>query len=401
MNVLRCFHLKDGGDEIFEKWVGDNGYECSRVPEGFPGDFCIFLEYGWALGGELAVNPPEIGFPFYSRQYYQLEVHVHNPELLPNEEIEVGFRIYYTPERQPVQGKLLMVAQPSNYLLMVPPNTSNFTAVAHCMPRCLGNGVIPPEGITIYNAFLHAHTSARKMIIRHYRDGKELPWIINDENYDFNYQTNRRLPKEVKVYPGDQITAECIYDTHWKDGKGVIGGSSTEDEMCMVFMAYYPAIDLLEGCYDWMNKFNMYKVLGIETVDDPLGKNPRVTSPAHLAGKRFSEVVDELEWTDAQREEYAWQHHYGEHITACITPRVGITPGYYPMTDKPYEEESQCTPSQDPSTTTITTQSTTTTPGDGSTQTSPTTQKNGSTIQSVGTSLYTVLFLNILLKYWF
>lgn len=31
------------------------------------------------------------------------------------------------------------------------------------------------------------------MRIRHFRGNSELPWIINDENYDFNYQTNRRL----------------------------------------------------------------------------------------------------------------------------------------------------------------------------------------------------------------
>jgi len=45
------------------------------------------------------------------------------------------------------------------------------------------------------------------MRIRHYRNGKELPWIINDENYDFNYQTNRRLPEPVTIMRGDQITA--------------------------------------------------------------------------------------------------------------------------------------------------------------------------------------------------
>ncbi len=73
------------------------------------------------------------------------------------------------------------------------------------------------------------------MRIRHYRAGYELPWIINDENYDFNYQTNRRLPKEVTILPGDQITAECVYDTHWKNGDTVLGGSSTDDEMCRWF----------------------------------------------------------------------------------------------------------------------------------------------------------------------
>lgn len=52
-----------------------------------------------------------------------------------------------------------MVSAPTNFQLMVPPNSMEFTTVAHCMPQCLNKHVIPPEGVTAYNAFLHAHTS--------------------------------------------------------------------------------------------------------------------------------------------------------------------------------------------------------------------------------------------------
>ena len=104
-----------------------------------------------------------------------------------------------------------MVSAPTNYQLMVPPNSTNFIATAHCMPHCLTFDDFPAEGVTAYNAFLHAHTSARGMRIRHFRDGVELPWMISDENYDFNYQTNRRFPQEVKILPGDQITLGTVF----------------------------------------------------------------------------------------------------------------------------------------------------------------------------------------------
>ncbi|OXA57895.1 MOXD1 2 [Folsomia candida] len=178
------------------------------------------------------------------------------------------------------------------------------------------------------------------MRIRHFRGNSELPWIINDENYDFNYQTNRRLPKPVTILPGDQITAECVYDTNWKGGKSVIGGQSTDDEMCMVFIAYYPEIPNFVGCYDWMNKFNMYKILGVETVDNPTGKDPVVTSPAWLQGMNFSTVVSNFNWTEEARREYQWQQQFGEHVTACL-PQINAVTGYYPMVER-YVEERGC-----------------------------------------------------------
>jgi hypothetical protein len=131
-----------------------------------------------------------------------------------------------------------MVSAPVDFHQMIPPNSSEFVTVAHCMPQCTNIYDFPEEGITAYNAFLHAHTSgtliyhhikgsrsrfcallifcirnfsARKMRIRHFRGGKELPWIVNDENYNFNYQTNRRFPQPIKIMKGDQITAGKLY----------------------------------------------------------------------------------------------------------------------------------------------------------------------------------------------
>ncbi len=44
------------------------------------------------------------------------------------------------------------------------------------------------------------------MKLRHFRDNQELPWVKNDENYDFEYQQTRPLPDEIKVLRGDHLT---------------------------------------------------------------------------------------------------------------------------------------------------------------------------------------------------
>ncbi len=70
------------------------------------------------------------------------------------------------------------------------------------------------KGLKIFNVLLHAHTSARKIILKHFRKGQELPWILADEHYDSTYQQNRQLENEVEVRPGDQLVLGIhIFDT--------------------------------------------------------------------------------------------------------------------------------------------------------------------------------------------
>lgn len=36
---------------------------------------------------------------------------------------------------------------------------------------------------------------------------------VKDEHYDFNYQQSRSLPREVTIFPGDELVTECTYNT--------------------------------------------------------------------------------------------------------------------------------------------------------------------------------------------
>ena len=46
--------------------------------------------------------------------------------------------------------------------------------------------------------------AGKKMRARVFRDGQELPWILHDEHYDFDYQQSRVL-REFILRPGDHI----------------------------------------------------------------------------------------------------------------------------------------------------------------------------------------------------
>jgi len=53
------------------------------------------------------------------------------------------------------------------------------------------------------------------MRLRHFRKGAELPWILNDETYDADFQENRPLSDLVRVEPEDHLSlGNNIYERH-------------------------------------------------------------------------------------------------------------------------------------------------------------------------------------------
>jgi hypothetical protein len=73
--------------------------------------------------------------------------------------------------------------------------------------------MLPQTGIKLVSVVLHSHQAGKKLRLRHIRDGRELPRVAEDDNYDFNYQQSRMFPKEVAVLPGDELVTECVYQT--------------------------------------------------------------------------------------------------------------------------------------------------------------------------------------------
>ena len=50
------------------------------------------------------------------------------------------------------------------------------------------------------------------MMLRHIRNGKEMEKIIEDDNYNYNFQQIRQLINETTILPGDYIISECAYE---------------------------------------------------------------------------------------------------------------------------------------------------------------------------------------------
>lgn len=62
--------------------------------------------------------------------------------------------------------------------------------------------------------------------------------------FDFNYQNEDYVPfSRRQILPGDRLITTCVWDTS-SDTSTVRGGVSSNNEMCIQFLEYYPVMPL-------------------------------------------------------------------------------------------------------------------------------------------------------------
>lgn len=123
--------------------------------------------------------------------------------------------------------------------------------------------MFPDNGINIVSVVLHSHLAGRRLSLKHIRQGKELPRIVQDNEFDFNYQQSHTLENEVKVLPGDELVAECVYGTLDR-AYPTLGGYAATQEMCLAFVLHYPRTRLA-ACYSMTPVKELFKTLGVDS----------------------------------------------------------------------------------------------------------------------------------------
>jgi len=252
----------------FQRHVDQPGQPCYSPNMPAEWSFCLATNaWAWAVGSEGEILPEHTGMPlgeeFGGATYFMLETHYDNPAyhapLIDNS----GIRIRYTEKLRRYDTGMLLLGSEVNFLQFIPPQQRSFISTGHCTPDCTRQG-LPESGIKIISGVLHSHLAGRKMRLRHVRDDRELPVIFEDNNYDFNYQASRVPRTETTVYPGDQLILECDYDTQTRE-QPTFGGLSTRDEMCLVFVLYYPRSSLAD-CRSLPALHSLTSALGIHDI---------------------------------------------------------------------------------------------------------------------------------------
>ncbi|CAL8101372.1 unnamed protein product [Orchesella dallaii] len=299
---------------------GDNCYTKEAMARR-PSQLCSAVLYVWGAGGKDMFLPEHVGYPVgeEKNEYFMLEIHYDNPQQVTDAKFSTGVEVFYTDKLRKYDAALMTIGHTVVASLMIPPQQKDFQIVGHCSTGCT-NLAIPPEGMNIFNILMHTHLQGKKMRLRQFRNGTELPWVSNDEHYNFNYQKNRPLLEERRILPGDSLAFECHYDTTTRD-KITTAGYSTRDEMCEAFIWYYPKL-ALESCASFFPIEELYKKFGIKDVEWRVGleggPQPIITKPASMANKTFSQVVNEnTNWTPKVVEELQRLLVDSDHIAIC------------------------------------------------------------------------------------
>ncbi|XP_021952866.1 DBH-like monooxygenase protein 1 [Folsomia candida] len=351
--LYNCF-LPAGSNETLEEVLGnytvDKGHvggDCYDPDTILPISYCIMgTFYVWAKGGKTLVFPEDAGYPIGDlpgQQFYMMEIHYDNPDMIEGLKFETGVEFYYTDELRPQEAGIMILGHEVDLSTTVPPNTPSYKDVGHCGSEC--TNMFPENGINVFNSLLHSHLSGRKMKARHFRGNVELPWLDYDDHYDFDYQQNKPLMTHVNVQRGDHITVECEYDSVWKNGEIVLGGLSTREEMCEDIVWYYPKInvELCTSGYDIDAHIREFGVTAYTETMTPMLRKYYIDAPENLQGDFFDSITYKFNWTEEFRTEYTNRRMYGIHTGACgIRDEVVHYDITYPESFIEYVPPNQC-----------------------------------------------------------
>jgi hypothetical protein len=211
------------------------------------GDFeeVFDLTYVWAPGDGPFALPDYLGAPFGGIdgfQSYKLEIHYNNPGGIQGVLDNSGVRFYYTTQTREFELGVLQLGDPIVNLVNVPVGNGLSSHAFSCPGDC-SSEALQGQPVTIIRENLHMHRSGTRMVNEQIRDGQ----VIREGVVDFfNFDQNGNIPVQqepFEVLPGDSFNTVCYYRGQNSETFGI----SSQDEMCIAFIYYYPRKTLYDA----------------------------------------------------------------------------------------------------------------------------------------------------------
>nr|XP_012623515.1 putative DBH-like monooxygenase protein 2 isoform X1 [Microcebus murinus] len=234
---------------------------------------CSQIIVGWAVGGTSYQFPDDVGISIgtpLDPQWIRLEVHYSNFHNRPGVYDSSGIRMYYSSHLRKYDMGVLQLGFFTFPIHFIPPGSESFMSYGLCKTEKfeeMNGGPVPD--IQVYGYLLHTHLAGRALQAVQYRNGTQLQTICKDDSYDFNLQETRDLPARVVIKPGDELLVECHYQTLDRDSL-TFGGPSTINEMCLIFLFYYPRNNI-SSCMGYPDIIYVAHELGQEVSDSMEG----------------------------------------------------------------------------------------------------------------------------------
>nr|XP_045584690.1 DBH-like monooxygenase protein 1 homolog [Procambarus clarkii] len=264
MLIFECT-LEDAARH-YEKWLQVKGAQCYTRNMPLSWFHCTVPVVAWAVGSEGEMWPDHVGYPLGEEHggtnYFMMEIHYDNPKLKKGVVDGSGIRLYHTEKLRQYDSGVFSVGHSVSSSHIIPPG-QNWKTIGHCFSECTRQSV-PEGGLKVFQGVLHAHLLGRDITLRQIRNGRELPVNFKDMFYDFNYQQSRVLKHEMTILKGDSFIIECGYDST-KTTVPTFGGLNTREEMCLVFLFYYPKA-AFDECKSAPEYVNLLRTLGVSEV---------------------------------------------------------------------------------------------------------------------------------------
>ncbi|XP_076769591.1 DBH-like monooxygenase protein 2 isoform X3 [Arvicanthis niloticus] len=255
-----------GNSSVLPTGIG----ECYGSDPSF--SLCSHVIAGWAVGGLSYQFPDDVGISIgtpFDPQWIRLEIHYSNFQNLPGIRDTSGMRLYYTSHLRKYDMGVLQLGISVFPIHFIPPGAEAFLSYGLCKTDKFEemNGA-PVADIYVSACLLHTHLAGRSLQAVQYRNGTQLQVVCKDFSYDFNLQESRDLPHPVVIKPGDELLIECHYQTLDRDFM-TFGGASTINEMCLIFIFYYPRINI-SSCMGYPDIIYVTNELGEEASENPM-----------------------------------------------------------------------------------------------------------------------------------
>ncbi|KAL3816112.1 hypothetical protein ACHAXA_011609 [Cyclostephanos tholiformis] len=146
--------------------------ECASTTEtvDFPGS----MIYVWAPGDEGMAMTSDVGFPLFdteNRQSVSIEIHYHNPSLVPGMIDSSGMRFYHAYDERTHKAGILEIGDP--WLMLYDTSIGHgLTKHSFTCPGNCSNTFVADEGVTILSEALHVHKSGVGMTNEVIRNGE-------------------------------------------------------------------------------------------------------------------------------------------------------------------------------------------------------------------------------------
>ncbi|CAI5473052.1 unnamed protein product [Closterium sp. Yama58-4] len=238
----------------------------------------------WAVGGRPFTYPPNVGYPIGPGYFtkFVLQVHFTNPkgraDLIDNS----GLYLKLALSLRPMDASIMLTGPVAyEYLIRIPPGMPSWTQVSSCPGECT-TAVFKNESVKIIGSVLHLHTLGRQVGPRFHSEQATRPTTPSPlphnlplplppfvppslpgslpsfpisppshPNSDFASQQTIPTTPEFELLPGDELRTSCVWESTARTNV-TVGGPSTEDEMCIDYLIYYPARQgqEMDMCYD-------------------------------------------------------------------------------------------------------------------------------------------------------